>query len=145
MSHPVLQGVTEGSTQGAYMQFLCPGCHRIHMLGIRGKKTTPGPAWGWNGDTVLPVFDPSINAVYQYRSIEKRNQARAFFDQNGRWPTLEEIPYDREDICHSFVGRNGAPPGWIIFLQDCTHALKGQCVPLAPWSEDAYDRQQFPA
>ena len=34
-------------------------------------------------------------------------------------------------VCHSFVGCNGALPGQIIFLSDCTHDLAGQVVDLA--------------
>lgn len=31
--------------------------------------------------------------------------------------------------CHTFVGCNGAQPGEVIFLGDCTHALAGTVQP----------------
>ena len=34
-------------------------------------------------------------------------------------------------VCHTFVGCNGAQPGEIIFLGDCTHELAGKVMPLA--------------
>lgn len=34
----------------------------------------------------------------------------------------------RDEVCHSFVRA-----GKIEFLGDCTHALKGQTVPLPDW------------
>lgn len=33
--------------------------------------------------------------------------------------------------CHTFVGCNGAQPGEITFLGDCTHALAGKTLPMA--------------
>lgn len=43
----------------------------------------------------------------------------------------DDDPKDWQDeVCHSFV-RNGV----IEFLSDCTHALKGQHVPLPDWPE----------
>lgn len=65
-----------------------------------------GPkAWGFNGDVVKPTFNPSILRREYY---------------------LEEV----SDICHSFV-----TAGKIQFLNDCTHALKGQTVDLAEIDE----------
>lgn len=67
--------------------------------------TTTGPgAWSWNGDREQPVLSPSVLV------------------QGG--------PH----LCHSFVGCNGAQPGEIVFLSDCTHALAGQVRPLPEWA-----------
>jgi hypothetical protein len=38
---------------------------------------------------------------------------------------------DGQRVCHSFV-----TDGNIQFLDDCTHALAGQTVPLQPWPEE---------
>lgn len=64
--------------------------------GIRIKG--PG-SWGWNGDVERPVFTPSVLTTWNEPSGDKR--------------------------CHTFVGCNGAQPGEVIFLDDCTHALRG--------------------
>jgi hypothetical protein len=69
------------------------------------------PHWGFNGDFDHPVLTPSV--------LQSSTQGP------------EHKPY----VCHSFVGCNGAAPGQIAFLGDCTHALKGQTVDL-PEIED---------
>lgn len=70
--------------------------------------TVSGPgAWQWNGDIQRPVLSPSV---------------------------LVTMPRgDETHICHSFVGCNGAQPGEIIYLGDCTHALAGTAQPLPEW------------
>jgi hypothetical protein len=65
-----------------------------------------GPRWSWNGDAHRPTFKPSI--------LVRRP------DPDGELP---------EDVCHSFVR-----DGQIQFLNDCTHALAGQTVPLPEWT-----------
>lgn len=71
---------------------------------------TQGPgAWTFNGDMDAPVFSPSVDV-------------RARF-------------VDGVQVCHSFVGSAGAPPGFIVFLSDSTHVLAGQTVPLPEWPE----------
>ena len=98
------------------IRFNCPGCLCIDgrplavVLPVTWRpegETAESPHqaakdhWTFNGDFENPVFGPS---VLQTRGNEKR--------------------------CHSFVGCNGAQPGQIIFLGDCTHALAGQTVDL---------------
>ena len=81
--------------------------------GCGGAHSIPvtGPkAWGWNGDRDRPVFTPSLLLVGGNAEGETR--------------------------CHSFVGCNGARPGEIIFLSDCTHHLAGQVRPLPNWEKD---------
>lgn len=62
------------------------------------------PHWSFNGDFERPAFGPSVLQT---------------------WGEGE-----RHRCCHSFVGCNGAQPGQITFLGDCTHALAGQTVDL---------------
>jgi hypothetical protein len=64
-------------------------------------------AWGWNGDVVLPTLTPSVFA----------NAPGPYFTATS-------------PSCHSFVR-----DGQIQFLNDCTHPLAGQTVPLAPLPE----------
>jgi hypothetical protein len=68
--------------------------------------------WEFNGDFERPVFSPSLLTRLDSPStgIRQRN-------------------------CHSFIGCNGAQPGQIIFLGDCTHDLAGKVVDLPDISE----------
>lgn len=70
---------------------------------------THGPkAWGFNGDLERPTFTPSILASCTWGEKQERR------------------------VCHSFVR-----DGQIQFLGDCTHALAGQTVALAPMEDSA--------
>lgn len=86
------------------LTFWCQGCNQAH-----GIRTKGGGAWGWNGDAERPVFSPSVLTTWS--------------DHSTSSPT--------EHRCHTFVGCNGAQPGEVIFLGDCTHALAGTVQPFA--------------
>ncbi len=102
------------------IQFNCPGCALLHgasganILPVRwlpeGQVQSPHTAgkdsWTFNGDFDRPVFSPSVLSTCEWGEDE------------------------RKDVCHSWVGCNGAQPGQIKFLSDCTHALAGQTVDL---------------
>lgn len=103
----------EGSHYG--VRFICPGCKMSHVLPTQYTHERHAvPRWHFNGDYDAPVLSPSIAA----RGAIKLDEP----DETKDW--------DDKAICHSFVGINGAAPGEIIFLSDCTHALAGQVVPL---------------
>lgn len=61
--------------------------------------------WKFNGNLESPTFTPSLLVRWTHH-------------ENGK---------DVEKRCHSFV-----TDGQIRFLNDCTHALKGQTVPIPP-------------
>jgi hypothetical protein len=84
------------------LTYWCQGCNEAH--GIRTKGVT---AWGWNRDVEKPVFTPSVLTTWENRSTEPPKKV----------------------VCHTFVGCNGAQPGEVIFLGDCTHALAGTVQP----------------
>lgn len=65
-------------------------------------------AWGWNGDVSKPTLTPSV-----------------FSNPPGPYFVASQ------PSCHSFV-----KDGQIQFLDDCSHALAGQTVPLPEWPED---------
>jgi hypothetical protein len=105
------------------IRFDCPGC--VWPDGKPMRKVIPvrwlppgetaesphvagQPHWSFNGDFERPVLGPSVL------------QTTAGYPDEGIAPTC----------CHSFVGCNGAQPGQIAFLGDCTHALRGQTVDL---------------
>lgn len=109
---------SEGRFYG--IKILCPGCTYssgqpmpkvlpVHWLPF-GEQESPHQQgkdhWSFNGDFDLPVFGPSINEWW-----------------GGDGVGEDHIPLHR---CHSFIGCNGAAPGQIIYLGDCTHKLAGQ-------------------
>lgn len=93
--------------EGGGLLFWCQGCRESHLVRVGDG---PGPRWHWNGDVERPVFTPSVLVRgVQFLSDE------------------QTVPL----VCHSYVGCNGARPGEIVYLSDCTHELAGQVVPLA--------------
>ena len=103
---------------GGGLTFWCEGCGEAHVVWV-GEGS--GPRWGWNGDVEKPVFTPSV--LVTYRSWEPAASA-----ENPNPGPQRQV----ERRCHTFVGCNGAKPGEIRYLEDCTHALAGQVRPLAP-------------
>lgn len=109
------------------LTFFCPGCKEPHTITVRKE---PHPCWSWNGDAEKPVFGPSISV----KSVQHLTD-----EQHAAWMAGGALPTPVPTHCHSFVGCNGAQPGEIIFLSDCTHELAGKTVPLAelpPWMQD---------
>jgi hypothetical protein len=108
---PKLQVIPTASGQHYGVQFICPACGGPMTL---PTQHTPveihAPRWDWNGDLDAPVLSPSI----------KTHGAR----------TADGEGWAANAICHSYIGCNGAAPGEITFLSDCTHALAGKTVPL---------------
>lgn len=107
-----------GAHEGV-LSFYCPACGHSHSLPIAGEYTGPGDTWSWNGDVEAPMFTPSVKAWYpRYDDDDK---------PAGKY------------ICHSFVGCNGAKPGQIAYLGDCTHALAGRVVDLGRFPASYFD------
>lgn len=80
----------------------CPGCEQAHRFAVNPATPDRTPIWGWNGSCVTPSFEPSYLTW---------------------WTTTDGT----EHRCHSFL-RDGV---W-QFLDDSTHALAGQFVPMVP-------------
>lgn len=81
--------------------FECPGCGCLHAVHTE-QPNGNGAKWSWNKNLDKPTISPSILV---------------------KWNTDGSNKLDK--ICHSFV-RDGN----IQFLNDCTHSLSGQTVPL---------------
>lgn len=113
---------------GGGLTFWCQGCKKAHTVWVGAGV---GERWTWNGDVEKPVFGPSVLVTYDSLSEAGQQRCRDFHAQHGRYPTVQEVPWDVHNRCHTFVGCNGAQPGEIIFLGDCTHELAGQTLPLA--------------
>lgn len=98
--------------QGVY-DFECKGCGMRHAIYTISKNHS-NAVWKFNGDVNKPTFSPSINSTWGYM-VPNINK--------------EELDYyKKEDMggkCHFFVR-----DGQIQFLNDCTHKLKGQTVPM---------------
>lgn len=94
--------------EGGRVGFRCPGCRETHQIRVEGEGR---PRWDFNGDYDKPTFTPSILVTWSEPS-----------DVEGEF---DDTSKDRKMICHSFV-----TDGRIRFLDDCTHDLKGQTVPL---------------
>ena len=110
------------------LTYFCQGCDSSHAIQTKGAG-----AWGWNGDVEKPVFTPSV-LLTSTRLTDKGNTDLEAWREAGhpaRDTPFESVPY----VCHSFVGCNGAQPGEVIFLSDCTHALAGQVLPFADLPE----------
>ena len=120
--------------------FKCPGCGRIHALYTQHTPAENiGPKWTFNDDFDRPVLSPSILARWESRSAAAKEKSQAFYAEHGRYPTVEELPSDVKHVCHSFVGCNGAQPGQIIFLGDCTHEHAGEVMDLTDLGPDGVD------
>lgn len=102
----------DGTQEG--LTYWCQGCQSSHSIKIKGA-----PTWGWNGDAEEPVFTPSVLVT------------------SPAVPDAEEEfkEWRTERRCHTFVGCNGAQPGEVIFLGDCTHELAGTVQPLPDFPE----------
>ena len=103
--------------------YWCQGCRMTHSI-----RTVGAYAWGWNGDVDKPVFTPSVLATSGHYVSSHKPGDSCWCDYK------REHPEDQDPMgcarCHTFVGCNGAQPGEVIFLGDCTHELAGQVLPL---------------
>lgn len=117
--------------------FRCPGCRQRHGPTV-GSELGGGERWGFNGDYEKPVFSPSLLVWWPEYSPSAQAFSRAFHEKHGRYPTRDEDPPNAWDQkrCHSHIGCNGAQPGEIIFLSDCTHELANKTVPLQPYPSE---------
>lgn len=121
------------------VKFHCPGCalirgHSPAPIILPVRWTPPGMVqsdilashdhWDFNGDFDRPVFGPSV------LSRQTMNEPPVTPENIEQWRKQPWEQHKVAHVCHSFVGCNGAQPGQIIFLNDCTHALAGQTVDL---------------
>lgn len=107
-------------SEGGGLLYWCQGCESLHRVNV-GEG--PGPRWGWNGDVDKPVFTPSVLTQWDHAvppvTAENLEQWKV-----APWPQTKV-----HEVCHTFIGCNGAQPGEVIFLGDCTHSLAGQTLP----------------
>lgn len=107
------------------LSYYCQGCKSNHTI-----KTKGNGAWGWNGDVDKPVFTPSVLSTSgHYVSGQPQPPDCFICNEHAAHPEEDHGGYKCRR-CHTFVGCNGAQPGEVIFLGDCTHELAGQVLPL---------------
>jgi hypothetical protein len=90
---------------GDRVNIWCPACDEPHGPKVKPLKD-PG-SWTWNGSLQNPTFSPSL-LVRWSGVVDGKEVLR---------------------VCHSYVEE-----GRIRYLNDCTHALKGQAVELPAWN-----------
>lgn len=110
------------SYEGGQVAFWCPGCDTSHTVSV-----APG-GWGYNGNADRPTFEPSVLVRAGHHSDRNNGSCWCtFYKENPPAPGERVFKCFR---CHSFVR-----DGQIQFLDDCSHDLKGQTVPLPAWPE----------
>lgn len=114
------------SVQGGGLMFWCPGCNQAHQVMV-GEG--PGPRWSWDGDAASPTFSPSI-LIRQGHYVPGQPPGDGCY---CNWELKDQAEFAdlKCGICHSFV-----TDGRIQFLNDCTHALAGQTVPIPNWPSE---------
>lgn len=95
--------------------YWCPGCDSGHEIAV-SQPNHSGAKWTFNGDMERPTFSPSLHLKINTPDMGKYYQ-----------PDVEST------VCHCFVR-----DGMIQFLGDCTHALRGQTVPMPNIPEGRY-------
>lgn len=83
--------------------FFCPGCKKTHILNIFPKETK----WNFNDDYVVPTFYPDIKITIKH---------------------YKDDDVIKETICHFYI-----VDGYIQFLEDSNHTLRGETVELPNW------------
>lgn len=83
----------------------CPACNELHDFAVE-QPFTNNARWTFDGNGAAPTFAPSMNITI------------------GPFPH-GEAEAGRIDVCHYFLQQ-----GKLVYLGDCTHALKGQTVEL---------------
>lgn len=111
--------------EGGLVAFWCPGCNQSHEITIESGRGRP--VWTYNNNPVKPTFQPSVLARCGHYSPN--------YDGEHCWCAYyKENPQEVQDFkcfqCHSFV-----TDGQIQFLDDCSHSLVGQTVPLPVWPD----------
>lgn len=85
----------------------CPACAQLHDFAVE-LPFHNGHQWSFDGNAEKPTFNPSMNIA------------------TGPFPDGSKKAGEVER-CHYFLHA-----GRIQFLNDCTHAMKGQTVDLPP-------------
>lgn len=78
----------------------CPACQELHDFAV-DQPFRNNARWSWDGSVDEPTMSPSMNI------------------------TIGPFEDGRRQVCHYYLTK-----GKLIYLNDCTHALKQQTVDL---------------
>lgn len=113
--------------------FHCPGCDEPHILTVVQTSPHDRPCWNYNNNPEKPTVTPSVLIRSGHFIPGQPNNPCPHCDGDKEDNIDENDTHYRScRQCHSFI-----TDGKIQFLDDCTHALKGQTVDLPPL-EDGY-------
>lgn len=101
------------SIKGGGFSYWCQGCEEVHCI---------SSGWSFDGNLEAPTFSPSVLVTSGHYTPN--------WSGRGCWCTYNaEHPDDPSGFecsrCHTFI-----KAGMVQFLDDCTHALAGQTLPL---------------
>ncbi len=106
---------------------ICPGCGYPHIIYLVGGSGAPNKTWSFNNNFDNPTFQPSLLCTSGiYADPDWKPSIPEDEDEDNI--KYKSPPYSTR--CHSFITN-----GNIQFLNDCTHELKGQTVPLPEWTD----------
>lgn len=109
----------QDSQGGPYLlTYWCQGCEEPHAI-----TYAPG-RWTWDGNLEAPTFSPSVLVTSGHFTPDWTPDKNCWCTFNADHPDEKD---DRFECgrCHTFI-----KGGMVQFLDDCTHALKGQTLPL---------------
>jgi hypothetical protein len=133
-----------GEYLGKQCTYWCESCQNPHQIGltINGQRYKHGASWEWNGrvDSGITLSPSQLHRSYRYPH-DGSDQDKADFDAVMEHGKRNQNSFDAlvqsrfRQICHTFIGINGAPPGHIIWLGDCfskgaPRPMCGQVKPL---------------
>lgn len=106
-----------GMAGDTILAFWCPGCEDTHQVWVREQH----PCWTYNGNPNAPTFSPSV-LVTSGHFVEGWSGKKCWCTQ----PREDGDPERWRCVrCHTFI-----TDGMIHFLDDCSHGLAGQTVPM---------------
>ena len=121
-----LSSILRNASDNSLIWF-CPGCNHAHRIQVGHGE---GPRWTWNGNAERPTFSPSVSVRGIREDMDEKTQAAYdVLGPNQLHSALDDPRF--RSVCHSFV-----KDGQMQMLDDCTHALAGQTVPIPPWPDN---------
>jgi hypothetical protein len=112
----------------AGLHYWCQGCEKIHGVVVEGSA-----AWSFNGDYERPTFTPSV-------LVRSGHYARGGAPGNC-WCDFEARTGTKSNFtctaCHTFI-----TDGQVQFLNDCSHVLAGQTLPLPDLPPEYQDDEE---
>ncbi len=110
------------SVGSGLIMFWCPGCNGNHVVQVEHNA-----GWTWDGNVDAPTINPSVLTTSGHYS-QGSNGCWCEYYKNNPSEDGDEFKCVR---CHSFIKK-----GMIEFLNDSSHHLAGQTVPLPVYPKE---------